>query len=171
MNAAYLGTSVDDVTHQADIEAAGLSIEMQKRDQLIESAASLLAAQRIIGWFQGRMEFRPLTGNCPILEAAFPASVKDTINTRVKHRQHFCPFVPSLPTERFGEFFEYDYISQFMLMVYKARAEKRTAIPALGHVDGTDSMQPLWRGRSAVLVSNRPLWRKDLGFDPAQHVA
>lgn len=146
MTNAYLGPSVDDATHRAAIEREGLPYAALEREQLIERAATMLAEGKIIGWFQGRMEFGPRAlGNRSILAAPFPASMKDTINARVKHREPFRPFAPSLPIERLSEYFEHDYISPFMLLVYKTRAEKRAAIPAVDHVDGTGRVQSLRR--------------------------
>jgi carbamoyltransferase len=76
--------------------------------------------------------------------------MKDTLNARVKHREPFRPFAPSLPAERVGEFFEHDYPSPFMLLVYKTRADKRAAIPAVDHVDGTGRVQSVERDRNPL---------------------
>lgn len=146
MNNAYLGPAIPDHQHRAAIEAEGLSYETLSREDLIERAATMLADGRIIGWFQGRMEYGPRSlGNRSILAAPFPASMKDTLNARVKHREPFRPFAPSLPAERVGEFFEHDYPSPFMLLVYQTRVEKRAAIPAVDHVDRTGRVQSVVR--------------------------
>ena len=97
------------------------------------------------------MEYGPRSlGNRSILAAPFPASMKDTLNARVKHREPFRPFAPSLPAERVGEFFEHDYPSPFMLLVYKTRVEKRAAIPAVDHVDRTGRVQSVVREENAL---------------------
>ena len=151
MTNAYLGPSVSDSAHRAAIEAEGLPYETLSRDELVERVASMLADRKIIGWFQGRMEFGPRAlGNRSILAAPFPASMKETLNARVKHREPFRPFAPSLPYERLGEFFEHDYLSPFMLLVYKTRPEKRAVIPAVDHVDGTGRVQSLIRGENPL---------------------
>ena len=146
MRDAYLGPSIDDAQHRAAVEAEGLSYDTLDRETLIETVASMLAEGKIVGWFQGRMEYGPRSlGNRTILAAPFPASMKDTLNARVKHREPFRPFAPSLPAERVSEFFEHDYPSPFMLMVYKTRPEKRAVIPAVDHVDGTGRVQSVER--------------------------
>ena len=146
MNNAYLGPSIPDSQHKAAVEKEGLHYEVLSREEIIERAASMLAAGKIIGWFQGRMEYGPRSlGNRSILSAPFPASMKDTLNARVKHREPFRPFAPSLPAERVGEYFEHDYLSPFMLMVYKTREEKRAEIPAVDHVDRTGRVQSVVR--------------------------
>ncbi len=152
MNHAYVGPEIPAHEHQAVLEREGLPYERLAREALIERAADYLADGKIIGWFQGRMEYGPRSlGNRSILAAPFPAEMKDVINARVKHREPFRPFAPSLPAERVGEFFEHDYPSPFMLMVYKTRPEKRGVIPAVDHVDGTGRVQ-------AVVRDTNPLY-------------
>ncbi len=151
MGNAYLGPSVPDHRHRAALEAAGLEYETFSTEQLIERVSSMLAEGKIVGWFQGRMEYGPRAlGNRSILAAPFPASMKDTLNARVKHREHFRPFAPSLPHERLGEYFMHDYITPFMLLVYKTRPEKRAVIPAVDHVDGTGRVQSLVRSENPL---------------------
>jgi len=151
MGNAYLGPSIPDHRHRAALEAEGLQYETLSTEQLIERAASMLADGKIVGWFQGRMEFGPRAlGNRSILAAPFPASMKDTLNARVKHREPFRPFAPSLPYERLGEYYMHDYISPFMLLVYKTRPEKRSAIAAVDHVDGTGRVQSLVRAENPL---------------------
>jgi carbamoyltransferase len=146
MDHAYVGPAIPDHEHKAVLEREGLPYTQLSREDLIERAATDLAAGKIIGWFQGRMEYGPRSlGNRSILSAPFPAEMKDIINARVKHREPFRPFAPSLPIERVGEFFEHDYPSPFMLMVYKTRPEKRAVIPAVDHVDGTGRVQGVVR--------------------------
>jgi carbamoyltransferase len=146
MGNAYLGPEIPAHQHRATIEAEGLQYETLVREELVERVATLLADGKIVGWFQGRMEYGPRSlGNRSILAAPFPASMKDTLNARVKHREPFRPFAPSLPAERVGEFFQHDYPSPFMLLVYKTRPEKRAAIPAVDHVDGTGRVQSVER--------------------------
>jgi carbamoyltransferase len=151
MNNAYLGPSIPDAQHKAAVEKEGLHYETLSREDLIERTASMLADGKIVGWFQGRMEYGPRSlGNRSILAAPFPASMKDTLNARVKHREPFRPFAPSMPAERVGEYFEHDYLSPFMLMVYKTREEKRAAIPAVDHVDRTGRVQAVVREENPI---------------------
>jgi carbamoyltransferase len=152
MTNAYLGPEIPDSRHRAAVEKEGLQYETLTREQIVERTATMLAAGKIVGWFQGRMEYGPRSlGNRSILAAPFPATMKDTLNARVKHREPFRPFAPSLPAERVGEYFEHDYPSPFMLLVYKTRAEKRAEIPAVDHVDGTGRVQ-------SVLRADNPLY-------------
>ncbi|HJU43105.1 MAG TPA: carbamoyltransferase C-terminal domain-containing protein [Vicinamibacterales bacterium] len=146
MSHAYLGPEIPEDRHRAAIEKEGLTYEKLSRDEIIERTASMLADGKIVGWFQGRMEYGPRSlGNRSILSAPFPAEMKDILNARVKHREPFRPFAPSLPAELVGEYFEHDYPSPFMLMVYKTRAEKKSKIPAVDHVDGTGRVQGVER--------------------------
>jgi carbamoyltransferase len=71
--------------------------------------------------------------------------MKDILNARIKHREHFRPFAPSILAEQAGEWFEQDYTSPFMIMVYKTRAEKRELVPAVNHVDDTGRLQTVER--------------------------
>jgi len=146
MTNAYLGPEIPDARLRATIEAEGLEYETLDRECMLERAATMLAAGKIIGWFHGRMEYGPRAlGNRSILTAPFPASMKDTLNARVKHREPFRPFAPSLPIERLQEYFEHDYPSPYMLLVYKTRPEKRAVIPAVNHADDTGRVQSLRR--------------------------
>lgn len=146
MRHAYLGPEIPEAVHRAAVEKAGLAFRRLEDDEIIERTATLLADKKIVGWFQGRMEYGPRSlGNRAILSAPFPAEMKDILNARVKHREPFRPFAPSLPAELVGEYFEHDYPTPFMLMVYKTRADKRACIPAVDHVDGTGRVQGVER--------------------------
>src|SRR5207249_3033192 len=97
---------------------------------------------KIIGWFQGRMEFGPRAlGNRSILADPRRPETKDLLNARIKHREPFRPFAPSVLEECVGEWFEDSYPSPFMLMTRRVKAAKRQAIPAPTHVDGTGRIQ------------------------------
>ncbi len=88
------------------------------------------------------MEFGPRAlGNRSIVADPRSAKMKDVLNARIKHRESFRPFAPSVLAERVGDWFEQDYPSPFMVLVYRARADKRELIPAVTHVDGTGRVQ------------------------------
>ena len=111
-----------------------------------EDSAADLAAGKILGWFQGGSEIGPRAlGNRSILCAPAPASMKDYLNDRVKHRESFRPFAPSIPLERAQEYFDCDFETPFMLFVVPVRPEKRELIPAVCHVDGTARLQTVRR--------------------------
>ncbi len=109
-------------------------------------AARLLAEGKIVGWFQGRMEMGPRAlGNRSILADPRSAAVKDLLNARVKFREAFRPFAPSVLEDRSGEYFETAYPSPYMILVYDVRPEKRAQVPAITHVDGTARVQTVSR--------------------------
>lgn len=108
--------------------------------------ARLLSQKKVVGLFQGRMEFGPRAlGNRSIIADPRDAGMKDTINFKVKHREGYRPFAPAILKERCLEFFEHDYTSPYMLLVYKARPEKQHLIPAVVHADNTGRVQTIVR--------------------------
>src|SRR5262249_38136418 len=105
-----------------------------------------IAAGDVVGWFQGRMEFGPRAlGNRSIVTDPRRDDMKDVLNARIKHREAFRPFAPSILAERTAEGYEQDYTPPFMILVYKARADKRERIPAVNHVDDTGRLQTVER--------------------------
>jgi carbamoyltransferase len=92
------------------------------------------------------MEFGPRAlGNRSIVVDPRRPDMKDTLNARIKHREPFRPFAPSILAERTAEWYEQDYTSPFMIMVYKTRLERREQIPAVNHVDDTGRLQTVER--------------------------
>jgi carbamoyltransferase len=127
-------------------EAARLSWERLEDDVLVPRVADDLAAGRIVGWFQGREEWGPRALGCrSILADPRAPDMKERLNARVKHREAFRPFAPSVLEERTGEVFESSHPSPFMAHVYPVRAEWRARIPAVTHVDGTGRLQTVSR--------------------------
>lgn len=115
-----------------------------------EAAARLIAAGRIVCWFQGRMEMGPRAlGNRSILADPRRPEMKDVVNARVKHREGFRPFAPSILAERVKDWFEFDGRAPFMLQVFRILQEKRSVIPAVTHVDGTGRIQTVTREENA----------------------
>ena len=107
-----------------------------------EKGAKALAAGKILGWFQGKMEFGPRAlGNRSILADPRRSEMKDILNKKVKHREGFRPFAPSVLIEHCAEYFDSGKSSPFMLMVYNVLADKRAVVPAITHVDGTGRVQ------------------------------
>ena len=122
--------------------ARGLDAVRMPDDELFPEVARRIASGEVVGWFQGRMEFGPRAlGNRSIVVDPRRADMKDVLNARIKHREPFRPFAPSILAEATGDWFEQDYPSPFMVLVYKTRAEKRSEIPAVNHVDDTGRLQ------------------------------
>ena len=126
--------------------AQGIEGRRLNQRQLIDGTARELADGRIVGWFQGRMEFGPRAlGGRSILADPRRADMKDTLNARIKLREPFRPFCPSIVAEATGDYFETDYPSPFMVQAYKIRPEQRARIPAVTHEDGTGRLQTVER--------------------------
>jgi carbamoyltransferase len=96
----------------------------------------------VVGWYQGRSEWGPRAlGNRSILADPRRRDMKEILNAKIKRRESFRPFAPSVLEERTGEWFTADYPDPFMLKVYPVRPERRALIPAVTHVDGTGRLQ------------------------------
>ncbi|HLC45649.1 MAG TPA: carbamoyltransferase C-terminal domain-containing protein, partial [archaeon] len=124
--------------------------EYQDSKKLVKDTAKLLTEEKIIGWFQDRMEWGPRAlGNRSILASPLTDKMKDILNAKVKHRELFRPFAPVVPVEDARDWFETDdpvpLPADFMLMVYPIRKEKRKLVPAVTHVDGTGRLQTIRR--------------------------
>jgi carbamoyltransferase len=146
MEHAYTGPEYTDEESLAAASAAGFDAELLDDDTLFPLVAERIEAGDVVGWFQGRMEFGPRAlGNRSIVVDPRRNDMKDVLNARIKHREPFRPFAPSVLADRVGEWFEQDYPSPFMVLVYKTRAEKRELIPAVNHVDDTGRVQSVER--------------------------
>jgi carbamoyltransferase len=142
MRHAYTGPAYDDSRIEAALAAADLPYERLDDEELFPSVAERLAAGDVVGWFQGRMEMGPRAlGNRSILADPRSTEMKDILNARVKHREPFRPFAPSILAEATGEWFDQSYTSPFMVLVYDVLPEKRALVPAITHVDGTGRLQ------------------------------
>lgn len=125
-------------------------LELAETD-LVESTARHIADGKIVGWFQGAAEWGPRAlGNRSILADPRRPEMKDTLNRRIKHREAFRPFAPSIIEESVGHFFEKAHPSPFMSFAYSVRSEKRSAIPAPTHVDGTARLQTVSRSTNPL---------------------
>ena len=123
-------------------------------DRVARETAKLISEGKIIGLFQGRAEWGPRAlGNRSILVDPRRAEMKSILNARIKHREMFRPFAPSILEEEVGNFFTCSKPSPFMTFAYAVRPEKRDAIPAPTHVDGTGRLQTVSR------TANPRYWR------------
>ena len=133
------------------ISDCGFRISEWSVEQVIRQTAAHIANGKIVGWFQGRMEFGPRAlGNRSIVVDPRRAEMKDILNQRIKHREIFRPFAPSILEERTGDYFAQTHPSPFMLMTYPVRPEKRDLIPAPTHVDGTGRLQTVNREQNPL---------------------
>lgn len=136
----YVGTSYSNDEIERTLREAKLTYRMA--DDVCAETAALLKQGRIVGWFQGQMEFGPRAlGGRSILADPTVSSMKDKINAQVKHRESFRPFAPSVTVEDVGKYFAFDGESPFMLMVCDVRPDKQSRLPAITHVDGTARLQ------------------------------
>jgi len=143
---SYLGPEFSDSRIQSALQSAGVKYRKLDRAALLDATAEQIAAGNVIGWFQGRMEWGPRAlGNRSIVAHPGLANMKDVLNARIKHREWFRPFAPSIMADHQHEYFEHDHPSPFMLHVYKIRPEKRKELCAVNHVDDTGRLQSVTR--------------------------
>src|SRR5215471_8006969 len=151
MEHAYWGPefSPEEIRRAIDsspLAGAGCSISELGEDQLMPKTAAIIAAGKILGWFQGRAEWGPRAlGNRSIVADPRRAEMKEILNRRIKHREIFRPFAPSVLAEKTGEWFEKSYPSPFMNLAYSVHPGKRDKIPAPTHIDGTGRLQTVTR--------------------------
>ena len=146
MRHVYYGPEYSDSVILHDLEAAGCKYHKDAEEDLIGRTVEAIAQGKIVGWFQGRMEFGPRAlGNRSILADPRRKNMKEILNSRIKYREPFRPFCPSILAESVGEYFETDYLSPFMVMAYKIKPEQRERIPAVTHGDGTGRLQTVER--------------------------
>ena len=129
----------------------GVRIVEQNEQELCQITARHIAAGKIVGWFQGAAEWGPRAlGHRSILADPRRREMKDILNRRIKHREIFRPFAPSIAEEAVGDFFLKTQPSPFMTFAYAVRPEKREVIPAPTHVDGTARLQTVNRSASPL---------------------
>ena len=151
MDHAYWGPaySPEEICHAVDssgLAKKGCVISELGEPELMRRAAAIIADGKILGWFQGRAEWGPRAlGNRSIVADPRRSEMKDILNRRIKHREIFRPFAPSILAEATSEYFEKSHPSPFMTLAYDVRQEKRDKIPAPTHVDGTGRLQTVTR--------------------------
>ena len=134
---------------RADFDSEGCTIErIADEATLCRQTAHEISLGKVIGWFQGRLEWGPRAlGNRSILGDPRRADMKDILNLKIKRRESFRPFAPSILREAVPEWFETDDDVPFMMQVFRIREERRKEIPAVTHVDGTGRLQTVtWAG-------------------------
>jgi carbamoyltransferase len=151
MATAYLGsrptpgaieTLLAEPASKSALAAAGCSIQTLSDGEICSAVAGAISEGLVIGWFQGRMEWGPRAlGHRSILGDPRRADMKDILNLKIKRRESFRPFAPSVLREAVSEWFSLDGDVPFMMQVYPIREDKRPLIPAVTHVDGTGRLQ------------------------------
>jgi carbamoyltransferase len=151
MSSAATGPGFSDAEIAGVLARHGLVSRQLDDDALCRCAAQLIEQGNVVGWFQGRMEWGPRAlGNRSILADPRRADMKDILNARIKHREPFRPFAPSILAETTGDYFDQDYPDPFMTQVYRVRPEKQPLIPAVTHVDGTGRLQTVFRASAPL---------------------
>ena len=162
MKGAYLGPKFNDAEIETELTACGATFKQLSEDEMIEEVASALAKGKAVGWMQGRMEFGPraLGGRSIIADPRSPV-MQEQLNLKVKYRESFRPFAPSVLREDVREWFEHDTDSPYMLLVADVQNDKRRAmtkeeealfgidklniprssVPAITHVDYSARIQ------------------------------
>ena len=136
----YVGPSHSNEQIKAFLEKNNISYELLDNEQLLKTTAKLISEGNVVGWFQGKMEWGPRAlGNRSILADPRKKEMKDILNEKIKHRESFRPFAPSILEEFCSEYFDIDITSPYMLFV--APIKKPNLIPAVTHVDGTGRLQ------------------------------
>jgi carbamoyltransferase len=113
-----------------------------------------VAGGNVLGWFQERMEWGPRAlGHRSIIADPRRNDMKDILNARIKHREKFRPFAPSILMDDVSDFFDQSYPDPFMIKVYNVQPERQNEIPAVTHVDGTGRLQTVDREHSPLYWS------------------
>jgi carbamoyltransferase len=148
MNHAFLGPAYDDAEIEEFLKQAKLSY--RRADDLSGEVADLLMQNKVIGWFQGRMEFGPRAlGARSILASPLDPSMQQRLNT-IKDREDFRPVAPVVLEEEAANWFVDGNVSPFMVFVYDVRQDREDKIPAVRHVDGTARIQTINRMQNAA---------------------
>ncbi len=166
MQHAYWGSEYPDSRLRAAAEASGFLLRLCPDDaELVEVAAGLLVEGKVLGWYQGRSEWGPRAlGNRSILTNPTLATMKDTLNAKIKRRESFRPFAPTVLREYVPVYFEQDVVSPFMMHVVKIRPEWREKLPAVTHVDGTGRLQSLERASNPLYYDLIEAFRRRTGI-------
>jgi carbamoyltransferase len=147
---AYLGPAFDDGDIANYLEGAGAKHETLSDHDLVARTAKLLSESNVVGWFQGRMEFGPRAlGGRSILADPRDPKMRDTLNMKIKFREGFRPFAPSVLADKAADWFEIDCDSPYMLLVAQVRDGKRV-IPAVTHVDNSARLQTVSRAEAPL---------------------
>jgi len=148
---AYLGRPYNEAEIKKTLDERGIFYERLNKAALIRMVANLIAQGKVVGWFQDGSEFGPRAlGHRSILADPRNINMKDKINKKVKRREEFRPYAPSILRESLSEYFELDCASPFMLISASVKEEKRRLIPAVLHIDGTARIQTVAKKENSI---------------------
>ena len=148
------------VVRASRLSEGGCTVDELPEEELLRKTAVMIADGKILGWFQGRAEWGPRAlGNRSIVADARRPEMKEILNRRIKHREIFRPFAPSILAEKTSEWFEQAHPSPFMTMAYAVKPEMRDKIPAPTHVDGTGRLQ------TVTATANPRYWKLIRAFE------
>lgn len=151
---AYTGPHFGNGQVETVLKKNSLSYQILDEVDLVQKSAEIVSEGNILGWYQGRMEWGPRAlGNRSIIADPRREDMKDILNARIKHREKFRPFAPSILLESVGDYFDQTYPDPFMIKVYNVLPEKRKEIPAVTHVDGTGRLQTVDRQHAPLYWS------------------
>ena len=140
----YWGTGYSDEEIETFLQAENLPYSVLGEDELIDTVSGLLEGENVIGWFQGRMEFGPRAlGNRSIIADARNKENWQKVNLKIKFRESFRPFAPTVLEEDVSQYFALERESPYMLLVADVHPDKREVIPAVTHVDGSARIQTI----------------------------
>lgn len=163
---AYFGAQYSDDEIERELKEAKVNYKRCSSDsETIEQTAQILADGAVIGWFQGRTEFGPRAlGNRSVLVHPGRPDAKDLINSKIKRRESFRPFAPSILREYVNEYFEQEDDVYFMEKVFQIRIEKRNGLPAVTHVDGSGRLQTVHKDVSPKYYALIDKFREKTGL-------
>jgi carbamoyltransferase len=151
LRTAALGNEYSEEEIRRALDARGVVYTRLERDPLLDVVADEIAAGNVIGWFQGRMEWGPRAlGNRSIVAHPGLPDMKDKLNARIKHREWFRPFAPSVLADRQSEIFDSSHPSPYMLHVFEIRPEWRDRLCAVNHIDNTGRLQSVARDENPL---------------------
>ncbi len=156
MEHAFWGQAYSEASVREFLDAEGLPYERMDEDRVLDRTVEALVDGQVIGWFQDRFEWGPRAlGHRSILADPRRADMKDIVNTKIKFREPYRPFAPSILNERVHEYFDApgvdrQYPARFMLLVVDVKPSKQGVIPAVTHVDGTGRLQTVVRDGNSM---------------------
>ena len=163
MSTSYFGPGYSDDVTQAALDSFGAVYTRLDKPELLARTAELIDQANVVGWYQGRLEWGPRAlGHRSILGDARHPEMRDIINRKIKFREGFRPFAPSVLEESVGQYFELDRPSPYMLLVAPVRPDG-TPLPAITHVDGSARIQTINRSQDELYYDLIDAFRERTG--------